>query len=346
MWGSNVPVTRTPDAHFMTEARYRGQKVVDGLARTTPTTPSSPTSGWPPHPGTDGALAMAMGHVILKEFFVDRQVPRFVDYVKQYTDLPFLVTLREHGTAPTCRTSSSPRPTSATSRRGAPTFKTVLLDAATGRPHVPNGSLGFRFTESGVGRWNLDLDGVDPALSLHGADGAETVAVDLPRFDLGQADGEGGGSHPPRRAGRARSAGALVTTVFDLLLAQYGVGRDGLPGRLADRLRRRRSRTRPPGRRRSPACRPRTAERIGREFAANAEDSGGRSMIIMGAGHQPLVPLRHDLPRVPRAATLTGCQGVNGGGWAHYVGPGEVPPGHRLGAAGVRRSTGRARRGR
>ena len=26
-------------------------------------TPSSPTSGWPPRPGTDGALAMAMGHV-------------------------------------------------------------------------------------------------------------------------------------------------------------------------------------------------------------------------------------------------------------------------------------------
>ena len=26
------------------------------------------------------------------------------------------------------------------------------------------------------------------------------------------------------------------------------------------------------------------AERIGREFAQNAEDSGGRSMIIMGAG--------------------------------------------------------------
>jgi nitrate reductase alpha subunit len=26
--GSNVPMTRTPDAHFMTEARYRGTKVV------------------------------------------------------------------------------------------------------------------------------------------------------------------------------------------------------------------------------------------------------------------------------------------------------------------------------
>jgi hypothetical protein len=28
MWGSNVPVTRTPDAHWMAEARYKGQKVV------------------------------------------------------------------------------------------------------------------------------------------------------------------------------------------------------------------------------------------------------------------------------------------------------------------------------
>ena len=28
MWGSNIPTTRTPDAHFMTEARYKGQKVV------------------------------------------------------------------------------------------------------------------------------------------------------------------------------------------------------------------------------------------------------------------------------------------------------------------------------
>ena len=27
-WGSNVPVTRTPDAHWMTEVRYRGTKVV------------------------------------------------------------------------------------------------------------------------------------------------------------------------------------------------------------------------------------------------------------------------------------------------------------------------------
>jgi anaerobic selenocysteine-containing dehydrogenase len=46
--------------------------------------------GDPAQAGTDAALAMAMGHVILKEFFVDRQVPFFADYVKTYTDLPFL----------------------------------------------------------------------------------------------------------------------------------------------------------------------------------------------------------------------------------------------------------------
>ena len=28
MWGSNIPLTRTPDAHFMAEARYHGQKVI------------------------------------------------------------------------------------------------------------------------------------------------------------------------------------------------------------------------------------------------------------------------------------------------------------------------------
>ena len=48
------------------------QKVVVVSARTSPTTRSSPTTGCPPRPGTDGALAMAMGHVILREFFVDR----------------------------------------------------------------------------------------------------------------------------------------------------------------------------------------------------------------------------------------------------------------------------------
>ena len=82
-----------------------------------------------------------------------------------------------------------------------------------------------------------------------------------------------------------RIGGRLVTTVFDLMLAQYGVERRDLPGDWptgyddADH-----ARTPRPGRRPSPACRPQAATRIAREFATNAEESGGRSMIIMGAG--------------------------------------------------------------
>ncbi len=34
---------------------------------------------------------MAMTHVILKEFYVDKETPYFTDYAKQYTDLPFLL---------------------------------------------------------------------------------------------------------------------------------------------------------------------------------------------------------------------------------------------------------------
>ena len=92
LWGSNIPQTRTPDAHFMTEARYRGQKVVvvspDYAGHT------KFADHWlPAEAGTDGALAMAMGHVMLKEFYVEREVPYFDDYARRYTDMPLLVTL-------------------------------------------------------------------------------------------------------------------------------------------------------------------------------------------------------------------------------------------------------------
>jgi nitrate reductase alpha subunit len=102
-----------------------------------------------------------------------------------------------------------------------------VLEAATGEPVVPNGSMGFRYAESGEGRWNLDLEQTQPALSVRDAKvSAEDVEVLLPRFDA--PDGSGGVLR--RGVPATRVGGALVTTVFDLLLAQYGVGREGLPG--------------------------------------------------------------------------------------------------------------------
>ncbi|HEY7010429.1 MAG TPA: molybdopterin-dependent oxidoreductase, partial [Jatrophihabitantaceae bacterium] len=221
IWGTNLPITRTPDAHFMTEARYRGQKVVVVSPDFSDHTKFA--DDWLAcAPGTDAALAMAMGHVVLCEFFRDRQVPYFEQYVKRYTDLPFLVTLRERedGYVPDRFL------TAADLQDDGSAHQTVLLDAATGEPVFPNGTLATHYGDAGKGRWNLDLAGVDPLLTLYGRHD-EAVPLDLPRFDVG--DTEGGGvirrGVPVRRLG-----GRLVTTVFDLLMAQYAVPRDGLPG--------------------------------------------------------------------------------------------------------------------
>ena len=94
-WGSNVPQTRTPDAHFFVEARYNGTKTV---AITPDYSEVAKLSDVWLHPkqGTDAALAMAMGHVILKEFYFDKRSAYFDDYARRYTDLPMLVMLKEH----------------------------------------------------------------------------------------------------------------------------------------------------------------------------------------------------------------------------------------------------------
>ncbi|VDY42228.1 respiratory nitrate reductase 2 subunit alpha [Salmonella enterica subsp. enterica serovar Daytona] len=48
-----------------------------------------------PKQGTDSALAMAMGHVILKEFHLDNPSDYFLNYCRRYTDMPMLVLLDE-----------------------------------------------------------------------------------------------------------------------------------------------------------------------------------------------------------------------------------------------------------
>ncbi len=329
MWGSNLPVTRTPDAHFMTEARYRGQKVV-AVSPDYAVNAKFADEWIAPRPGTDGALAMAMGHVILAEFFRDRQVPRFTGYVTTYTDLPFLVTLRER--APGAGTGAAEpeylpeRFLTAADLGGeaavqdAAEWKPVLLDASTGEPAVPNGSLGFRHTASGEGRWNLDLAGASPLLTLHSA-GAPAVRVALPRFDVG---GPGGGEMirgvPVRQV-----AGRLVTTVFDLLLAQYGVARDGLPGDWPAGYDDPSPYT-PAWQEAITSVPAATVTRIAREFAANAERSGGRSMITLGAGANHWFHSDQIYRAILALVILTGCQGVNGGGWAHYVGQEKCRP--------------------
>ncbi|RYP80364.1 nitrate reductase subunit alpha, partial [Nocardioides guangzhouensis] len=315
MWGSNVPVTRTPDAHWMTEARYRGQKVV--VVSPDYADNVKFADEWLAiKPGTDGALAMAMGHVVLKEFFVDKTTPYFADYTKKFTDLPYLIAL-EPAADGRYRAGKFLTAADLPNHAGEENahFKTVLVDARTDGLVVPNGSLGDRFGEAGVGSWNLDLGDVDPRLTLL-APGADTALVELPRFD--NVDGAPGSltrEVPVRRVGDA-----LVTTVFDLMLAQYGVGREGLGGGYATSYEDATAPYTPAWQEAITGVPASAAARIAREFAANAEESKGRSMILMGAGTNHWFHSDTIYRGFLGLTTLTGCQGVNGGGWAHYVG--------------------------
>ncbi|HYK67363.1 MAG TPA: nitrate reductase subunit alpha [Streptosporangiaceae bacterium] len=319
IWGTNLPITRTPDAHFMTEARYRGQKVV--VVSPDYSDHTKFADDWlPAAPGTDGALAMAMGHVILAEFFRDRQVPYFTDYVKAYTDAPFLVTLRQHGDAYVPDRFLTAADLGDTGDGAA--HKTVLLDAASGQPTVPNGSLGYRFGESGLGRWNLDLGGADPALTLYGRH-SEAVAVVLPRFDTGETEG---GSSVRRGVPATRIGDRLVTTVFDLLMAQYAVPRDSLPGDWPTGYGDAGTPGTPAWQEQITSVPAAAATRVAREFARSAELSHGRSMIAMGAGTNHWYHSDEIYRTFFTLIMLCGCQGVNGGGWAHYVGQEKVRP--------------------
>ncbi len=320
LWGTNLPITRTPDAHFMTEARYRGQKVV--VVSPDYSDHTKFADDWlAAAPGTDGALAMAMGHVILTEFFRDRRVPYFADYVRTYTDAPFLVTLREHGEAyvpDRFLTAADLGDTGEGARH-----KTAVLDAATGGPAIPNGSLGFRFGEAGLGRWNLRLGDIDPVLTLHGRPDGSAVPLDLPRFDTGATEG---GTSVRRGVPVIRIGDRLVTTVFDLLMAQYAVPRDGLPGEWPAGYDDAATPGTPAWQEAITSVPAAAAARVAREFARNAELSRGRSMIAMGAGTNHWFHSDEIYRTFLTLIMLCGCQGVNGGGWAHYVGQEKVRP--------------------
>lgn len=321
MWGSNIPMTRTPDAHFMTEARYKGQKTV--VVSPDYSDHTKFADHWlAAQPGTDGALAMAIAHVIMKEFHLDREVPYFRDYAKKYTDMPFLVILDERDGV-----YVAGRMLRATDLGGSEAAvanadgKTVLVDATTGNPVVPNGTIGHRWGDEDEGRWNLDLGDVDPMLTLLGHHD-ELVQVDLPRFDQGETEG---GSAMRRGVPAKRIGGRLVTTVFDLMAANLGLHREGLPGEWPRDYHDPEPYT-PAWQAEMTGVDADLVVRIAREFARNAEVTNGRSMIVMGAGTNHWYHSDELYRAMLSLILLCGCQGVNGGGWAHYIGQEKVRP--------------------
>lgn len=315
-WGTNVPVTRTPDAHFMVETRYRGTKLV--VVSPDYAEHVKFADEWlPVPPGADGALAMAMGHVVFKEFYVERQVPFFLRYAATFTDMPFLVLLEKRDGAYIADRFLTAADLGQTVE--AASWKPVILDGRDGSPVVPNGSQGFRWSESEPGRWNLDLGEVRPALTLLGRED-EVADLLLPRFDTEPA------GVIRRSVPAMRVEGRLVTTVFDLLLAQYGVHREGLRGEWPEGYDDAAQPYTPAWQESITRISGEVVARVAREFARNAELTEGRSMILMGSGVNHWFNADITYRAIMTLLMACGTIGRNGGGWAHYVGQEKIRP--------------------
>jgi nitrate reductase alpha subunit len=334
LWGSNVPQTRTPDAHFYTEARYRGAK--SAVICPDYSEASKFADVWlPVKQGTDAALGMAFGHVILREFHLDRTVPYFQDYVRRYTDMPMLVRLEEvDGRLVPGRQLRAADLAGALGQANNPEWKTVALDEATGDIVVPNGSVGFRWGEQG--RWNLEqiAEGRAVTLRLSLADAHDAIrGVDFPYFGgvatNGWVNDDRGAvltrNVPVRAVTLADGTTAQVATVYDLMMANYGLDR-GFGGEHVASDYDADVPFTPAWAERITGVRRDRIIHVAREFASNAEKTSGRSMVIIGAAMNHWYHMDMNYRSVINMLVFCGCVGQSGGGWAHYVGQEKLRP--------------------
>ncbi len=269
-----------------------------------------------------------MGHVALNEFHIKKQDPYFTDYVRTYTDLPMQQMLHKEGDRYV--SGRFLRASDFDSNMGEsnnPEWKTVVFDSKSGAFVVPNGSLGFRWGEEG--KWNLlaknasDQSDIEAELScIDNKD--DVVEVAFPHFNPDDGDTLVR-NIPVRKLKLASGEDALVCSVFDLQVSQYGIDR-GLGDNLATSYDDETVPYTPAWGEKVTGVKRADLECTGREFAQNASETKGKSMVIMGAainhwyhndlGYRSIMNLLH----------ICGCIGKSGGGWAHYVGQEKLRP--------------------
>ncbi len=344
MWGSNVPQTRTPDAHFMTEARYKGTQVVT----VTPDYSEASKFGdiWlNPKQGTDAAMGMAMGHVILKEFHLEKTSQYFDDYCRKYTDMPFLVKLEKRGDkyvpGQMVRASDFDKNMG---EKNNPEWKTVCFDETTGDITVPTGSIGFRWGQGKKeeGKWNIlpkdSKSGKDivPQKTLLGSQD-DILSVGFPYFANKNVKHEHGYFNStdhddilnrdlPVKYIDLDGEKTAVVTVFDLLCANYGIARDGLGNENVATSYDEDVPFTPKWQESVTGVSGDKVIEVAREFAHNADITEGKSMIIIGAAMNHWYHMDMNYRACINMLTFCGCIGKSGGGWAHYVGQEKLRP--------------------
>ena len=327
VWGSNIPMTRTPDAHFYTEVRYKGTKTV-AISSDFGEMAKFSDIWMAPRQGTDAALAMAMGHVILKEFHIEKPSDYFQDYCRRLTDMPVLVCLQEDGEhyKPEYTLRASQLDNNFGEEKN-PEWKVLVWDETAGSLAVPNGSVGFRW--DGSQKWNLETkaqgkDNVKAALSL------KNHADDVVRVGFDYFGGEYDADKvyrkvPVKRVRFSDGTTRLVATVFDMLVAQYGVD-NGLDDENVAKDYFDDKPYTPLWQEKHTGVKPELVIRVAREFAQNAHDTKGRSMVIVGAGLNHWYHLDMNYRGLINMLMMCGTIGKSGGGWCHYVGQEKLRP--------------------
>lgn len=323
--GANVAMTRTPDCHFLAESRHNGTKL--WVFSPDFSQVSKYADEWVAlNAGQDGAWWMAVNHVLLTEYHHQRQVPYFDEYLRKYTDAPYLVELvTENGRT---RPGQLVR-----ARRLKPyqqvelgDWKFLMWDEFSGGPKMPQGSSGFRWGKA-QGQWNLlPKDGLDgavirPQLTFLGAnDGVALVEFD----DFGAGTGLVRGV-PVKKIKGVDGGEIVVATVFDLLMAQYGVNR-GLPGSYPADYNDAAAPYTPAWSEKYTGMGCELVIKFAREWGRTAELTGGKCTVIIGAGINHWYHSNLMYRSAIHALMFCGCVGVNGGGLAHYVGQEKLAP--------------------
>ncbi|MBO9356330.1 nitrate reductase subunit alpha [Bordetella petrii] len=335
VWGSNIPMTRAPDAHFYSEVRYRGAKSVV-IAPDFNEAAKFSDMWLHPKQGTDAALALALGHVVLREFHIDRQAEYFDDYTRRYSDFPLLVTIAERdGRLVPDRMLRAADLPGALGETNNPDWKTVAFDELSGDLVAPLGSVGFRWGEQG--KWNLEnKDGAGREVRLRKSladhhDAIEPVA--FPYFGTIAPHDFVATDHsdvlmrnvPVKTIATADGGSIKVATVFDLFCANYGVDR-GFGGENVATSYDEDVPFTPAWAEKVTGVPRQAIVQVAREFAETAEKTKGRSMVILGAGLNHWYHMDMSYRGIISLLVMCGCVGQSGGGWSHYVGQEKLRP--------------------
>ncbi len=323
--GANLNMTRTPDCHFFAESRHNGTKAVVFAPDFSQV--SKYADQWVPlHAGSDGAYWMAVSHVILKEFHHDNPSPYFTNYVKHYSDCPYLIELEKDGNNYKPGKFVRANRISKYSDVENGDWKFLNLDAESGQLVMPKGSVGHRWDKEEPGNWNMKLEesltgeAYDPVLTLL-SDNEDVLQVEFTEFGLDNHRLRG----VPVQFVETDEGRIPVTTVYDLLMAQYGVNR-GLGGDYPENYDDKNAAYTPAWQEIFTGVDGKTVVQFAREWAKTAMATEGKCMIIIGAGinhwyHNNLI-YRAGI----NALMFCGCVGRNGGGLNHYVGQEKLAP--------------------